>query len=138
VRISLDASVLMSACLRKKSAARTVVEQAIEWRWQLVTSLNCRQRVAHGLRRAGKAGREEWGRLEARLLWAHFPIAEEHPALLAASRTNRVLVGAMVDRSNVLLTSRRGGWRWLVGRRFCGLLVATPEEFLRRHCCPNR
>jgi hypothetical protein len=71
-----------------------------------------------------------WDALRAELIWVPDALTTKRPLLLTAVKDKPVLISAMADRSQVLLTLDTGDFELLLGTEVYGTLVTTPRDFL--------
>ncbi len=132
VRVFLDSSVIMSACGSERSLSRLVTLLAKERGWQLVSSAYCRVETNRNVVKFGAKATGHWTALRIELEWVPDALTSKRPLLLTASKDKPVLISALADRSNALLTLDIGDVEVLLGTEVYGTLVTTPRDFLVR------
>ena len=132
MRVFLDSSVILSACGSKTSLSRLVTLLAKERGWSLVSSAYCRVETTRNVVKFGTKATEHWAGLRTKLEWVPDALTSEWPLLLAASKDKPVLISALADGSNALLTLDIGDFEVLLGTEVYGTLVTTPRDFLVR------
>jgi hypothetical protein len=132
VRIFLDSSVILSACGSSKSLSRLITLIARERGWTLVSSAYCRAEAARNIGKFGDEAKSHWMTLRTELQWVPDALTSRRPLLLTASKDKPVLISALADHSEVLLTLDLGDFGPLLGTEVYGTLVTTPRDFLVR------
>ena len=132
MRVFLDSSVILSACGSVKSLSRLITLMAKERGWHLVSSAYCRAEVARNVGKFGDEATARWATLRAKIEWVPDALTTKRPLLLTASKDKPVLISALADCSNVLLTLDVGDFGPLLGTEVYGILVTTPRDFLVR------
>jgi len=132
VRLFLDSSVILSACGSEKSLSRLITLLAPERGWRLVSSAYCRAEVARNIGKFGDEATSRWMTLRTMLEWVPDALTNKRPLLLTAAKDKPVLISALADRSQVLLTLDTGDLELLLRNEVYGTLVTTPRDFLVR------
>lgn len=132
MRVFLDSSVILSACGSERSLSRLVTLLAKERGWQLVSSAYCRVETTRNVVKLGAKATAHWPALRTKLEWVPDALTSKRPLLLTASKDKPVLISALADRSDVLLTLDIGDFEVLLGTEVYGTLVTTPRDFLVR------
>ncbi len=130
MRLFLDSSVILSACGSEKSLSRLITLLAPERGWTLVSSAYCRAETSRNVGKFGAPAMARWDALRAELIWVPDALTTKRPLLLTAAKDKPVLISAMADRSQVLLTLDTGDFELLLGTEVYGTLVTTPRDFL--------
>ena len=130
MRLFLDSSVILSACGSEKSLSRLITLLAPERGWTLVSSAYCRAETSRNVAKFGAPAMAHWDALRAELIWVPDALTTKRPLLLTAAKDKPVLISAMADRSQVLLTLDTGDFELLLGTEVYGTLVTTPRDFL--------
>jgi len=130
VRIFLDSSVILSACGSEKSLSRLITLLAKERGWTLVSSAYCRAETSRNVGKFGAPAMARWAALRAELTWVPDALTTKRPLLLTAAKDKPVLISALADRSQALLTLDTGDFSLLLGTEVYGTLVTTPRDFL--------
>lgn len=132
MRVFLDSSVILSACGSEKSLSRLVALLAKERGWELVSSAYCRVETSRNVGKFGAEAIAHWTALRTSLTWVPDALTSKRPLLLTASKDKPVLISALADGSNALLTLDIGDFEMLLGTEVYGMLVTTPRDFLVR------
>lgn len=132
MKVFLDSSVVLSACGSEKSLSRLITLIAKDRRWHLVSSTYCRAEVARNIGKFGDEATAHWTTLRAKLEWVPDALTTKRPLLFTASKDKPVLISALADQSDVLLTLDIGDFGPLLGSKVYGVLVTTPRDFLVR------
>lgn len=132
MKVFLDSSVILSACGSEKSLSRLITLIAKDRRWYLVSSTYCRAEVARNMVKFGDKATAQWTTLRAKLDWVPDALTTKRPLLFTASKDKPVLISALADQSDVLLTLDIGDFGPLLGSAVYGMLVTTPRDFLVR------
>ncbi|MEI8310540.1 MAG: hypothetical protein WCH98_07285 [Verrucomicrobiota bacterium] len=130
MRVFLDSSVLLSACGSERSLSRLVTEIASERKWALVSAAYCRAEAAKNLGKFGPAACGQWKSLQRKVEWAPNALTTRRPLLLAASKDKPVLISALAERCDLLLTLDKGDFGILLGTEVYGMKILTPRDFL--------
>jgi predicted nucleic acid-binding protein len=130
VRVFLDSSVLLSACGSERSLSRLITEIANERKWALVSAAYCRAETAKNLGKFGSAAGKHWKSLQRKVVWTPNALTTRRPLLLAASKDKPVLISALAERCDLLLTLDKGDFGILLGTEVYGMKVLTPRDFL--------
>jgi len=122
--------VILSACGSSKSLSRLITLIAPERSWHLVSSTYCRAEVARNVGKFGDEATSHWTTLRTDLEWVPDALTSKRPLLLTAAKDKPVLISALADRSQVLLTLDTGDFELLLSTEVYGTLVTTPRDFL--------
>jgi predicted nucleic acid-binding protein len=132
VKVFLDSSVLLSACGSERSLSRLITEIAGERQWKLVSAAYCRAETSKNLGKFGTAAAGHWKSLQRIVEWAPNALTTSRPLLLMASKDKPVLISALAEQCDVLLTLDKGDFGMLLGTEVYGMEVLTPRDFLLR------
>jgi len=132
VRLFLDSSVILSACGSEKSLSRLITLIAKKRGWTLVSSAYCRAEISRNIGKFGVPAMAHWAALRAELTWVPDALTTKRPLLLTAAKDKPVLISALADRSQVLLTLDLGDFGPFLGTEVYGTRVTTPRDFLIR------
>ncbi len=130
MKVFLDSSVLLSACGSERSLSRLVTEIAGERKWNLVSAAYCRAETAKNVGKFGAAASEHWLSLQRNVGWTPNALTTRRPLLLTASKDKPVLISALAERCDALLTLDKGDFGLLLGTEVYGMTVHTPRDFL--------
>ncbi len=130
MKVFLDSSVLLSACGSERSLSRLITEIAGERKWELVSVAYCRAETAKNLGKFGAAASDHWKSLQRKVAWAPNALTTRRPLLLTASKDKPVLISALAERCDLLLTLDNGDFGMLLGKEVYGMKVLTPRDFL--------
>jgi predicted nucleic acid-binding protein len=130
VRVFLDSSVLLSACGSERSLSRLITEIAGERKWKLISAAYCRAETTKNLGKFGAAAGGHWKSLQRKVNWTPNAFTTHRPLLLTASKDKPVLVSALAERCDLLLTLDKGDFGILLGTEVYGMKVLTPRDFL--------
>lgn len=129
MRLFLDTSVLLAACGSSTGSSHAVISAAAEQGWTLVCSPWVVGEVTRNLSKLPVAATSRWVNVRSQLDLAEdivtldrivvFPIGKDRPVLLTA-----------LASAQVLLTLDRADFVGFLGRRFYGLPILAPSEFL--------
>ena len=130
MKVFLDSSVLLSACGSERSLSRLVTEIAGERKWALVSAAYCRAETSRNLGKFADAAERHWKSLQRKVEWAPNALTTRRPLLLTASKDKPVLVSALAERCDLLLTLDKGDFGMLLGTEVYGMKILTPRDFL--------
>ena len=130
MKVFLDSSVLLSACGSERSLSRLITEIAGERKWSLVSAVYCRAETAKNLEKFGAAAIGHWKSLQQKVDWVPNALTTRRPLLLTASKDRPVLISALAERCELLLTLDKGDFGTLLGTEVYGMKVLTPRDFL--------
>ncbi|OQW96221.1 MAG: hypothetical protein BWK77_05840 [Verrucomicrobia bacterium A1] len=132
MRVFLDSSVILAAGGSASGASRAVVEWAPSNRWILRTSDYNRVEVERNLPKLGAAARRAWAeRILPRIeVVPTAPLVAGEWAERIPAKDLPVVLTAVADASDVLLTLDRKDFGPLMKSPRSGLRVSTPGDFL--------
>lgn len=131
MKLFLDSSVLLAGAGSDRGASRFLITKATASEWQLISSSYC---VAEVVRNIGKLGSE------ATLAWenlirpcfsmAHDCWSLDRPLLMLKSKDRPVIITALAEKCDILLTLDRADFETFFERGVYGMRVMTPGAFL--------
>ena len=130
MKVFLDSSVLLSACGSESSLSRLITEIAGERKWTLVSAAYCRAETAKNLGKFGPAADRHWNSLQRKVAWASNALTTRRPLLLTASKDKPVLISALAEKCDLLLTLDKCDFGMLLGTEVYGVMIMTPRDFL--------
>lgn len=130
MRISLDSSVLLSACGSEKSLSRLITEIAPDRGWRLISASYCRAETSKNIGKLGAEAALRWPDMQSKVEWVPNALTSNKPLLLTASKDKPVLISALAAKCEVLLTLDKGDFGLLLGTTVYGMQVDTPRDFL--------
>jgi hypothetical protein len=130
VKVFLDSSVLLSACGSERSLSRLITEIAEERKWVLVSAAYCRAETTKNLGKFGIEASGYWKSLQRKVEWAPNALTTRRPLLLTASKDKPVLISALAERCDLLLTLDKGDFEILLSTEAYGMEILTPRDFL--------
>lgn len=130
MKVFLDSSVLLSACGSERSLSRLVTEIAGERKWVLASAAYCRAETVKNLRKLGPAADSYWKSLQRKVVWSPNALTTRRPLLLTASKDKPVLISALAERCDLLLTLDKVDFGILLGTEVYGMKILTPRDFL--------
>ncbi len=130
LRIFLDTSVVLAACLSEIGASREIFRLAEHQCWRLLVSPWVLRETRGNLIGKSPAFTQSWHGLRTCLAVTNDQLTFDWPIAFEASKDKPVLFSALAC-ADVLLTLDRRDFRELLGTTIYGLLVLTPGDFLR-------
>lgn len=130
VKVFLDSSVLLSAAGSRKSLSRLILTIAPRQIWTLVTCAYCRAETNRNVVKFGREATEFWQNMP--LVFVPDALSSTRPLLLSASKDKPVLISALAEQCDVLLTLDRGDFGIILETEVYGMWVTTPRAFLIR------
>lgn len=88
--------------------------------------------MARNIRKFGDEATAHWTTFHAKLDWVPDALTTKRPLLFTPSKDKPVLISALADQSDMLLTVDIGDFGPLLGSEVYGMLVTTPRDFLVR------
>ncbi len=123
---------MLAATGSAKGASRLLFENAKSEGWQLVTTDYCLHEVEFNLPKLGRKASLSWSRLiKAAVVSESTRLTLDRPLVYRVSKDRPVIISALGQRADYLLTLDRDDFHDLLGRSVYGLLIRTPGEFLR-------
>lgn len=137
MRLFLDTSVLLAAAGSSSGASRALFDLEKAHQWDLVTSLYCVEETNRNLGKLPQAATEAWrDRLQPRLTIVRETLVHDRPMLFSRTKDKPILLTALAERCDVLLTLDRRDFGVFLDTRVYRLWVRTPAGFLaheRKH-----
>jgi predicted nucleic acid-binding protein len=137
VRLFLDTSVLLAAAGSAMGASRAIFEYAQAQGWRLFVSPYVTGEVIRNLRKLPASATAEWVKLRRSLIMVDDVVTLDRIVIFPAHKDRPVLLTAFAS-SQALLTLDRGDFAGFLGRRFYGMPILTPLEFLKAERRANR
>jgi len=132
VRLFLDSSVLLAASGSSKGASRLLFDNAVSHGWLLLTADYCLREVEFNLPKLGKKAALSWGEIiQPALIPATARLTLDRPLIYRATKDRPVVISALSQKADYLVTLDRDDFHDLLGRSVYGLPIRTPGEFLR-------
>ena len=137
MQLFLDASVLLAAAGSTQGASRAIFTYAAAQKWSLISSPYALNEVLRNLGKLPTPATADWLRLRLQLAVVDDVVALDRPVVFAASKDRPILFTALAW-TQVLLTLDKADFADLLGRKFYGLDVLLPYEFLERERAAGR
>ena len=100
--------------------------------WQLLTADYCVSEAEFNLPKVGTKGALNWkGIIQPAILTTKTRLTLDRPLIYHASKDRPVVISALSQQADYLLTLDRDDFHDLLGRSVYGLPIRTPGEFLR-------
>ena len=132
MRLFLDSSVLLAASGSATGASRLLFDNAASRGWLLLTAGYCLREVEFNLPKLGKKAVLSWNVIiRPVLLPATTQLTLDRPLIYRATKDRPVIISALGQKADFLLTLDRDDFHGLLGRSVYGLPIRTPGEFLR-------
>jgi predicted nucleic acid-binding protein len=132
VRLFLDSSVLLAAAGSSKGASRLLFNHATSRGWQLLTADYCLREAEFNLPKLGKRAELSWAQIiRPALNTVTAQLTLDRPLIYRATKDRPVVISALSQKADYLLTLDRDDFHDLLGRSLYGLPIRTPGEFLR-------
>jgi predicted nucleic acid-binding protein len=132
VRLFLDSSVLLAAAGSSKGASRLLFDHATSRGWQLLTADYCLREAEFNLPKLGKRAELSWAQIiRPALNTVTAQLTLDRPLIYRATKDRPVVISALSQKADYLLTLDRDDFHDLLGRSVYGLPIRTPGEFLR-------
>ncbi len=130
MRIFLDTSVLLAACLSETGGSRELFHFGRNREWTLLTSPWVQREMKINLAAKPRKAIDAWSQLRPMLTIESDELTFDWPINFEASKDKPVLFTALAC-ADVLLTLDRRDFRDLLGTTVYGLRVLTPGDFLQ-------
>jgi len=131
VKLFLDTSVLLAAAGSSTGASRAVFDLGEAQPWELVTSLYCVEETNRNLGKLPHVAAVEWrDRLQPRMTIVRETLVRDRPLVFAHTKDKPILLTALAERCDVLLTLDRRDFAGLFDTRVYRLWVRTPAGLL--------
>jgi len=132
VRLFLDSSVLLAAAGSSKGASRLLFDHATSHGWQLLTADYCVREAEFNLPKIGEKAELSWKVvIQPALIPAKAQLTLDRPLIYRATKDRPVVISALSQKADYLLTLDRDDFHDLLGRSVYGLPIRTPGELLR-------
>jgi predicted nucleic acid-binding protein len=132
MRLFLDSSILLAAAGSDQSAARHVLEIAAARKWTLITSFYCMAEVARNIGQLGPEAERVWEkRVKPCCLVGQDCWTLDRPLLPMKSKDRPVLLTALAEECEVLLTLDRVDFGHFFERGVYGMKVMTPGMWVK-------
>jgi len=132
VRLFLDSSVLLAAAGSSKGASRLLFDHAASRGWQLLTANYCLREAEFNLPKVGKKAELGWNVIiRPAVVTTVTRLTLDRPLIYRATKDRPVVISALSQKADYLLTLDRDDFHDLLGRSVYGLPIRTPGEFLR-------
>lgn len=132
MRLFLDSSVLLAAAGSSKGASRLLFDHATSHGWQLLTADYCVREAEFNLPKIGEKAELSWKVvIQPALIPAKAQLTLDRPLIYHATKDRPVVISALSQKADYLLTLDRDDFHDLLGRSVYGLPIRTPGEFLR-------
>ena len=132
MRLFLDSSVLLAAAGSSTGASRLLFDNASRHGWELLTAEYCLREAEFNLPKLGKKAELSWTQI---IRPAVIPLSTlltlDRPLIFRATKDRPVVISALSQKADYLLTLDRDDFHGLLGRSVYGLPIRTPGEFLR-------
>lgn len=129
MRLFLDTSVVLSACVSKSGASRAIFGAAVANGWVLVSTPYVVTEVERNLPKFPATAMVIWRELHPQFLLMGDVLTLRLPTVFPVSKDRPVLFSALAW-ADVLLTLDGADFSKLLGREFYGLPVLKPGYFL--------
>lgn len=131
MKLFLDTSVLLAAAGSGTGASRAVFSMRDAHHWDLVTSLYCVEETHRNLAKLPHRATEEWrDGLHPLLTIVRETLVCDRPLVFTRAKDKPVLLSALAEQCDVLLTLDRRDFAEVLDTRVYGLWVRTPAAFL--------
>lgn len=131
MRVFLDSSALLAASGSYTGASRAVVDLAPKNRWTLISSAYCRAEVLRNLPKAGDGASDAFAREVApNIRFVNDQVAMGNPLVYPIAKDRPVVITALAERANVLLTLDRKDFHGKLGSQVYGMIIRTPGDWL--------
>lgn len=121
---------MLSAAGSRKSLSRLIVTIAPKQDWTLVTCAYCRAETDRNVVKFGMEAKEFWQKMP--LIFVSDALTSSRPLLLSAAKDKPVLISALAEQCDVLLTLDRADFGIVLETVVYGMCVTTPKAFLLR------
>ena len=132
MRLFLDSSVLLAAAGSSTGASRLLFDHADSQGWQLLTAEYCLREAEFNLPKLGKKAELSWTQIiRPAVIPQRTRLSLDRPLIYRATKDRPVVISALSQKADYLLTLDRDDFHDLLGRSVYGLPIRTPGEFLR-------
>lgn len=137
MRLFLDTSVMLSACVSSRGASREIFRSSGINGWVLVTTPYAIEEVLRHLSDFPVSASADWVSLRPSVLVMDDVLTVDLPVVFPVAKDKPILFGALAW-ADVLLTLDRGDFETLLGTSFYGMPVLRPGAFLERERAQGR
>ncbi len=131
MKLFLDTSVLLAAAGSATGASRAIFVYAASRHWNLCTSRYCVAETVKNILKLPPAAAQVWApSLHARLDIVTDALVMNKPLSLARGKDKPVLITALAETCDYLLTLDRADFATLLKTNVYGTRVSTPSDFL--------
>ena len=132
MRLFLDSSVLLAAAGSSKGASRLLFDHAASHGWHLLTADYCLREVEFNLSKLRPKASQDWSEIiRPSVMSTVTRLTLDRPLIYRATKDRPVVISALSQKADYLLTLDRDDFHDLLGRSVYGLPIRTPGEFLR-------
>ena len=123
---------LLAAAGSSKGASGLLFDHATSRGWQLLTADYCLREAEFNLPKLGKRAELSWAQIiRPALNTVTAQLTLDRPLIYRATKDRPVVISALSQKADYLLTLDRDYFHDLLGRSVYGLPIRTPGEFLR-------
>jgi predicted nucleic acid-binding protein len=127
----LDSSVLLAASGSPSGASRAVIDLSHLRRWVLLSSDYCKAETVRNLPKVGPQSAGVFVREVAPAIrFVRDQLTSAKPLVLAASKDRPVVITALAEKAEVLLTLDRHDFQAKLGGQVYGMMIRTPGDWL--------
>ena len=131
MKLFLDTSVLLAAAGSTTGASRAVIDMGQSQHWGLLTSRYCVEELTRNLVKLNAAAPAAWKtHLHPRLTIVRDTLVHNQPLLFAKTKDRPILITALAEQCDVLLTLDQHDFGAFLNRRVYELWIRTPAGFL--------
>ncbi|MFT4902107.1 MAG: hypothetical protein ACI81V_001392 [Lentimonas sp.] len=131
MELFLDTSMLLSACASSQGASRFIVDEASTRGWKLISAHYCREETRRNLSKLGTEAELFFTReLDRRIDWRLNALTSEDIIVFDKAKDRPVLISALAEKPDALLTLDRADFHDRLGPQFYGISIRTPGEWL--------
>ena len=139
MKLFLDTSVLLAAAGSVSGGSRALFDLAPDQPWILISSHYCLAETARNLGKLEPEAEAVWRRqLRPALTVVADTLVGDHPLLFTKTKDKPVLLTALAEQCDTLITLDRRDFVTLLNRQVYGLWVRTPADFLRQEWDQDR
>ncbi|MDD2764974.1 MAG: PIN domain-containing protein [Opitutaceae bacterium] len=139
MRVFLDSSVLLAASGSPTGASRAVIALASRRRWTLFSCHYCRTETLRNLPKVGPQATPAFDtEIEGAIRFVKDRVASENPLVFPISKDRPVVITALAEKCDVLLTLDRTDFQSQLGGQVYGMLIRTPGDWLEEELGKTR
>lgn len=131
MRLFLDTSVILSACISSKGASRALFRLATTNQWRIFCTPFVVNEVERNLELLSVEARQNWIKFRSFIYVAEDILTIELPSVFASAKDKPILFSALAW-ADVLLTLDQADFIDRIGNEFYRLAVLRPGLFLQR------